>query len=54
MKVHEYMHGGWVNKSFHYVPTRLKCKSSARVKIVLKKDSIVKKVFKSWKMLKKM
>ena len=34
--------------------TRLKCKSSARVKIVLKKDWIVKKVFKSWKMLKKM
>ena len=29
--------------------TRLKCKSSARVKIVLKKDWIVKKVFKSWK-----
>ena len=33
--------------------TRLKCKSSARVKTVLKKDWIVKKVFKSWKMLKK-
>ena len=34
--------------------TRLKCKSSARVKIVMKKDWIVKKVFKSWKILKKM
>ena len=29
--------------------TRPKCKSSARVKIVLKKDWIVKKVEKCWK-----
>ena len=33
--------------------TRLKCKSSARVKIVLKKDWIVKKVEKYWKKCKK-
>ena len=38
---------------YYFGITRLKCKSSARVKIVLKKDLIVKKVFKSWKMLKK-
>ena len=38
------------------VITRLKCKSSARVKIVLKKDWIVKKfskVEKCWKKCKK-
>ena len=34
--------------------TRLKCKSSARVKIVLKKkDWVVKKVEKCWKKCKK-
>ena len=42
---------GWLANRFYV--TRLKCQSSARVKIVLKKDLIVKKVFKSWKMLKK-
>ena len=33
----------------HLMKTRLKCKSSARVKIVLKKDWIVKKCWKKCK-----
>ena len=51
---------GYPRKKQSFYKTRLKCKSSARVKIVLKKDLnskknwIVKKSWKSWKMLKKM
>ena len=41
------------NRLFDY-RTRLKCKSSARVKIVLKKDWIVKKKMNSKKKLKKL
>ena len=41
-----------LNKTFADI-LRLKCKSSARVKIVSKKDWVVKKVFKSWKKKKK-
>ena len=37
---------------YYFGITRLKCKSSARVKIVLKKDWIVKNVEKCWKKVK--
>ena len=37
----------------NYEKTRLKCKSSARVKIVLKKDWIVKKSFQKLKNVEK-